>query len=184
MERRKSIFKDKSKFTKEAFSYDVLYYNFLYEFAEGKIQMKDQKLLIVKPDRYNKTYPALNNWFRIYTEINVNKIFIRGEDIPILGYKYIFQKSKIKYKELLKEALKINRPVLDIVRVYVQTCKQGRVNLSFQNSFFGKMLEAGTERRGTLQKVHILIPNIKIITNKVLGITGDQEAQLNEMESE
>ena len=45
------------------------------------------------------------------------------------------------------------------------------------------MLEAGTERRGTLQKVHILIPNIKIITNKVLGINGDQEAQINEIES-
>jgi hypothetical protein len=185
MERRKSVFKikNKSNFTKESFSYDILYYNFLYEYAEGKIQMKDPKLLIIKPDRYNKTYPPLSNWFRIYTEINVNKIFIKGEEIPILGYNYIFQKSKIKYKELLKESLKINRPVLDIVRVYVQTCKQGRVNLTFQNSFFGKMLEAGTERRGTLQKVHILIPNIKIITNKVLGINGDQEAQINEIES-
>lgn len=163
--RKKHRFANKLlKFGKKKFSYDNLFYDLLYDFAHGTKNIHDPNLFKFNTKKMKKKYPVESNWYKLYCSISSakKKVNVSGieHEIPVLGYKYILLKAKIKFMELHKEALKINRPVVDIVRLYTHSLKQKKMNASLE-----KFLNIGNSNREVERKRTL---NTNLISSKSL----------------
>lgn len=161
------------KFNKAAFTYDGLYYELLYDFADRKLPLKDYGILKLEDENNKKENLKYGIWFHLLKEMK-NKIERNNNSISKLGYLYTYKKAKIKYIQLMKEALRLNKQPKDIVRVYVHKCKEIKINHSLQKVMkIGKFVKGSrsTINCGLIQRVsNIHLTNLnKLLSTRVDG---------------
>ena len=144
------------KFTKNSESYDNLYYELLYDFADRRLSPKEEEIDVfrIREDGFKKQVIKTGVWYRLFEHM-MTQVKNNNHSFSKLGYHYVLSKAKIKYRLLSREAIKINRQPKDIVRLYVNKCKDRKVYYSLQKVMkIGKFMNSNSNfgKSGIIQR--------------------------------
>jgi hypothetical protein len=185
LQKRKSRIKfSYFKYIKDKFTYDGLYYQLLYDFADGNLPLRDQCLFKVREEKCMNFQTHKGVWFQLLEELL--KTVNRGNQvISKLGYHYVLRRAKEKYIEIIKEANKANKIPKDLLRLYIHKCKERKIYYSLQKVMkIGRLIDPKNSnflKHGLIQRVS----NVNLcILKKMLGNNEMPSIELNTFDND